>query len=176
MPQYVNDNGTVKETTEMYVNDQGTVKFVKEAWVNDQGVVKKYFVPKGENLVMVSGTRANTGELTITGFDSNLSSVSYGTMTPNTVNGIQLTEFYLIGLLGSSTLPTLSVLLFDPSLPADFWKSITISGPDVADVTVLSSSADHFFFDGSTGWTIDFIDIPADKFTDAASYDITFVV
>lgn len=175
MPQFINDQGVIKETKDIHVNDQGVVKLVKEAWVNDAGTVKQYFASSGESFVMVPGTVVYD-QAAYTGYD-HYNSEPYGTLTPNTINGIEIGELNILAFFEPVSPPILGIILLDPALPADFWKTISISGPGFAGLTF---SYDEFDYNVNSGiytyWFMD--DNPAvpPGFTVDASYDITFTL
>lgn len=39
-PIYINDNGTVRELSELHVNDNGTVREITEGFINDNGTIR----------------------------------------------------------------------------------------------------------------------------------------
>lgn len=144
MPQFVNDNGTIKETKEMYVNDQGTVKEVMEAWVNDQGTVKQYYKTSRHLQTLVAGAASPNN---ITGFNNSANSGGpMGSVAPSTVRG-QLLDF----LYGSgSSRTTVGLGFLSPDLGQYWWTAITITGPNIPATTLLSKNS---FYSGTTGWS-----------------------
>lgn len=40
---HINDNGTLREITEVWINDNGTLRQIESAWINDNGTLRQVF-------------------------------------------------------------------------------------------------------------------------------------